>query len=177
METGSAAEVRRWVFDRPCEGLTELGREVTEPRHFLKLCGSGETLRAALPPRWQLLPPSHFMIAGTARWEAPLMPEGYVLHPSRQGDVASVVVTAPDGSLAASGHAAEASGAFVYDRIETALEHRRRGLGSIVLSVLASFRSSAAIPQLLVATEDGRALYARLGWTMLSPYSTAVIPA
>lgn len=30
--------------------------------------------------------------------------------------------------------------------------------------------------RLLVATEAGRALYIRLGWLVLAPYSTAVLP-
>lgn len=83
-------------------------------------------------------------------------------------------ITAPDGVLAASGHAAEAAGVFIYDRIETAPEHRRRGLGGIVMNALNAHRKSTNAPELLVATEDGRRLYASLGWTVLSPYSTAV---
>ena len=66
--------------------------------------------------------------------------------------------------------------AFVFDRIETAPSHRRKGLGMAVMHALGSARRLASNPQLLVATEDGRALYARLGWTVITPVATAVIP-
>jgi hypothetical protein len=41
---------------------------------------------------------------------------------------------------------------------------------------LATARKSVASPQLLVATEDGRNLYAKLGWTVLAPFAAAAIP-
>jgi hypothetical protein len=49
-------------------------------------------------------------------------------------------------------------------------------LGLAVMSALASARTSSLNPQLLVATEDGRSLYANLGWTVLAPFATATIP-
>ena len=67
-------------------------------------------------------------------------------------------------------------GSFIYDRIETAQDHRRKGLGAAVMIALASARKSLATPQLLVATEDGRGLYANLGWTVLAPFAAATIP-
>ena len=70
----------------------------------------------------------------------------------------------------------EAAGVFVYDRIETAPAHRRRGLGRAVMAALADARRSRAASQVLVATDDGRALYARLGWSVYSTFATAVIP-
>jgi predicted GNAT family N-acyltransferase len=62
------------------------------------------------------------------------------------------------------------------NRIETAQDHRRKGSGVAVMSALATARRSPASPQLLVATEDGRNLYANLGWTVLAPFATATIP-
>jgi GNAT superfamily N-acetyltransferase len=67
-------------------------------------------------------------------------------------------------------------GVFIYDRIETSPEHRRKGLGNTIMNALKAHRKSTNAPQLLVATEDGRGLYTSLGWSVLSPYSTAVIP-
>lgn len=66
--------------------------------------------------------------------------------------------------------------AFVFDRIETAVDHRRKGLGMAVMRALGLARRFAGSPQLLVATEDGRALCARLGWMVIAPVATAVIP-
>lgn len=79
------------------------------------------------------------------------------------------------GALAASGYAAEAEGVFVYDRIVTEPEHRRKGLGQVLMQTLHDARQDSGGPQLLVATEDGRALYSSLGWKTISPYSTASI--
>lgn len=102
-------------------------------------------------------------------------PTDYALHRVREGDAIVVRVYSPDGSLAANGYAAEVSGVFIYDRIVTAPEHRRKGLSNIVMNALGPGRSSPDVPKLLVATEDGRALYTTLGWRVLSPYSTAMI--
>jgi len=84
-------------------------------------------------------------------------------------------IIAPDGDVAASGCAAETADVFIYDRIETAQEHRRKGLGVAVMAALGSARRSSAAAQLLSATEDGRMLYEKLGWTVLFPLATAAI--
>lgn len=78
-------------------------------------------------------------------------------------------------ALAASGYGVETDDAFVYDRIVTSEEHRRKGLGHAVMAALQKLKISPTVPELLVATEQGRALYASLGWQVISPYSTASI--
>jgi GNAT superfamily N-acetyltransferase len=66
----------------------------------------------------------------------------------------------------------------VFDRIETAVAHRRRGLGRAVMGALdALARERGVGERLLVATDAGRRLYLQLGWTDLAPYSTAVLAA
>jgi len=49
-------------------------------------------------------------------------------------------------------------------------------LGIAVMTALGAARKSLAGPQLLVATEDGRNLYVNLGWKVLAPFATAIIP-
>jgi predicted GNAT family acetyltransferase len=78
--------------------------------------------------------------------------------------------------LAASGTAAETAGVFVYDRIITEPDHRRRGLGRGVMAALRETRVDQKTTELLVATDDGRALYTTLNWTVLSTFATAEIP-
>jgi GNAT superfamily N-acetyltransferase len=104
---------------------------------------------------------------------APTLPDGYVLEVDRRGPVVAARVRSATGAQAASGHAAETCDAFVYDRIVTAPEHRRRGLATAVMAALHGARQREAAPQFLVATEAGRALYAALGWRTLSLYATA----
>lgn len=175
VDTHSEKETKRWVFPELCEGLREIANEVVAPRHYLKLCGSDEELRSALPARWEIQPANYFMTTAAALDTKPL-PDGYRMELHRAGPVARACVIAPDGAVAANGSAAEAADVFIYDRIETAQEHRRKGLGIAVMVALGSARKSPASTQLLVATEDGRGLYANLGWTVLAPFAAATIP-
>ena len=78
--------------------------------------------------------------------------------------------------LAAGGYAAETPEAFVYDRIETDPDLRRRGLGRAVVAALGGCRRSPAARQLLIATVEGEELYSNVGWRRLSSYSTAHLP-
>lgn len=176
VDTGSEKETRRWVFPQPSDGLRAIAHEITQPRHYLKLSGCDEELRAALPPRWEIQPLNHFMTASAATAEDKPLPKGYRLELHRTGPVARACVIARDGELAASGCAAETADVYIYDRIETAPRHRRKGLGAAVMAALASARTSLAGLQLLVATEDGRGLYANLGWTTIAPLAAATIP-
>lgn len=176
VDSHTEAEVKRWVFPRPGDGLREIGHEIDAPRHYLKLCGSNEALRRALPSRWDVQPSSFFMIATMTSPDARPLPAGYRMELERTGSVIRASVLAPDGQLAASGCAAEAAEVFIYDRIVTAPDHRRKGLGLAVMTALASGRRAVTGAQLLVATEDGRRLYGTLGWTVLAPFATAVIP-
>lgn len=172
VDTNSPEEVRRWVFPQVTAGLVELGRTIGAARHLLKLCGTADELRAALPPDWQLHPPAYFMIAAQ-EWTERRLPAGYTLEIMRKDAVIEARAKSGAGGLAASGYAAETQHAFIYDRIVTAAEHRRKGLGHALMTALSQARQNANTPQLLVATEDGRSLYLSLGWRTLSPYSTA----
>lgn len=176
VDTHSEKETKRWVFPQLCDGLRAIAREITAPRHYLKLCGYDEELRSALPARWELQPSNYFMTTTAAPADTRPLPDGYRMELERAGSVVRASVVAPDGAVAATGSAAETAEAFVYDRIETAPEHRRKGLGATVMIALASGKLSPASPQLLVATADGRGLYENLGWTVLGPFATATIP-
>ena len=135
-------------------------RDLSSPRHYLKLCGMNEELQSALPARWEVQSTNYFMQASGA---AGALLEGYRMELRHVSPVVQAHVVAPNGDLAANGSVAETADAFVYDRIETAADHRRKGLGIAVMRALGSARKSSTVPQLLVATEDGRGLYARLG--------------
>ncbi|QAY76202.1 GNAT family N-acetyltransferase [Sphingosinicella sp. BN140058] len=174
VDTNAEREVVRWVFPAPAPGLVQLGNEIVEPLHFLKCCCAAERLRALLPARWHVDGQSWFMQGGGPHDQRPL-PAGYSLETVRDGAVIAVRVMSDGANVAASGFAAETADAFIYDRIQTAPDHRRRGLGQAVMAALQRAKSSRDAPELLVASSDGRALYTRLGWRILSPYSTASI--
>ncbi len=175
VDVHSDAEVRRWVFPALSPQIGALARSITQPRHFIKLCGAPEELLAALPPGWQLSAPGHFMM-GPGRMGGSACPAGYRSVISCADGITAVRVRAPDGELAASGHAAELDGVFIYDRIITEPGHQRRGLGRFVMQQLAGCKQAAQSTELLVATDQGRALYEALGWSVLSPFSTASLP-
>lgn len=66
---------------------------------------------------------------------------------------------------AASGQVAVTDRDAVFDRIETASAHRRRGLGSLVMATLAEEAvARGAHHGILLAGVAGQALYASLGW-------------
>jgi hypothetical protein len=176
VDTHSEKEVKRWVFPRLCDGLRAIAQDITTPRHYLKLCGSDEELRGALPACWEVQPANHFMLATAPTPDAKPLPNGYRMELHQAGPVIQACIIAPDGDLAASGCAAETTDVFIYDRIETAQDHRRKGLGLAVMTALGTARKSLVGPQLLVATEDGRNLYTNLGWTVLAPFAAASIP-
>jgi hypothetical protein len=176
VDTHSEKEVKRWVFPQLCDGLRAIAHDITAPRHYLKLCGSDEELRSALPARWEVQPANYFMMAAVTTLDTKPLPNGYRMELHQDGPVTRACVIAPDGDLAASGCAAETADAFIYDRIETAQDHRRKGLGVAVMVALGTARKSSVSPQLLVATGDGRNLYANLGWAVLAPFAAATIP-
>ncbi|MGC1550013.1 MAG: hypothetical protein WA777_15935 [Rhodanobacter sp.] len=176
VDTRSEKEVKRWVFPQLCDGLRAIAHDIAAPRHYLKLCGSDEELRSALPARWEVQPANYFMMAAVATLDTKPLPNGYRLELHQAGPVTRACIIAPDGYLAANGCAAETADAFIYDRIETAQDHRRKGLGVAVMIALGAARRSLVSPQLLVATADGRNLYANLGWTVLTPFAAATIP-
>lgn len=174
-DTNSAEEVCRWIFLRIGPGLVELADEVRRPGYLLKVCTSRDDLRVALPAGWHVEATGSFM-AATDRWESSIFPAGYRLEVEQVAAVTRVEIRSSDGELAASGFAAETAEAFVYDRIVTAPGHRRRGLGRAMMTALRSTCRNPKVPRLLVATQDGRALYRTLGWKTLTAYSTASRP-
>ncbi|GAA1288115.1 GNAT family N-acetyltransferase [Saccharothrix xinjiangensis] len=82
------------------------------------------------------------------------------------GPVVRVRVRHESGDLAASGAVSVLGGDAVADRVETAVDHRRRGLGSVVMGVLATEAvARGATTGLLVASPEGERLYSALGWS------------
>lgn len=174
VDTGSETETVRWVF--PCigAGLKTLARTLHQPRQFLKVCDTAGALRAALPAHWTIHAPSHVMRANGMMPRRQLS-DGYSVAVEQSGRVTSVRIVTDTGILAASGYGAERDGVFVYDRIVTEPEHRRKGLGHVLMQTLHEARANPNSFELLVATDDGRALYETLGWEKIASYASASI--
>ncbi len=174
VDTGLPNEIRRYVFAGPVREIRNLALSISAPHIFIKMCGSGEQLLALMPPGWRLQPASYLMTHSCA-WDAPILPTGYRFEVLSEQAATLVRIVASDGSLAASGYALEYGGVFIFDRIVTEPAHRRRGLGKALMAALGSTQQSSTARRVLVATEDGRALYSSLGWLVHSPYSSASI--
>ena len=176
VDTGSASESRRYVFARPTPGLTALARTADDPLAVLKLCGPAAQLQRALPRCW-VAEQSGSLMTCEASMPPRELPPGYrMVLRSEEGAIRCTITTAA-GEIAATGHAAEIDGVFAFDRIVTEAPHRRRGLGAALMTALAQARRDPSSRFVLVATPAGRLLYQTLGWSVLSPYSTARLSA
>ncbi|TQL68167.1 acetyltransferase (GNAT) family protein [Nocardioides albertanoniae] len=95
------------------------------------------------------------------------LPDGYAAEIERDGGriTATVRSAGKAGEVAASGRIAVIGADAVVDRIHTEPDHRHRGLGGAMMTVLvAAAREAGATRGILVATEMGEPLYAGLGW-------------
>jgi GNAT superfamily N-acetyltransferase len=176
VDTAERHELRRYVFARADEGLRILAGTIVTPRIFLKSCCSEHEMRALLPPRWKFLE-SRYLMSGEDYCAGKLaLAPGYTLQLSGTAATTAAYILTRGGDIAASGHAAEAGGVFIYDRIVTEPGHQRRGLARYLMQTLHHARRSSQSRQILVATVAGQALYCSLGWRTRSPYTTAHIP-
>jgi GNAT superfamily N-acetyltransferase len=166
IDVGLTGHAVRYVL--PAYDADVVDRE-HEPDTWLKIRGV-----VSLDRRWQVQAPEYLMY--TALTPASVaVTKPYTLDTARQGSTIQVFARTGDGSIAARGKAALTGTSAVFDQIETDPQHRRRGLGRVVMGALSEAAQYAgATTGVLVATEDGRALYTALGWTLDSPITAAV---
>ncbi|MEU0881634.1 GNAT family N-acetyltransferase [Lentzea sp. NPDC005914] len=142
---------------------------LTEPGTWLKICGTP----VGLCSRWTIGAPEYLMSIELKPQQPITPPNHYAVELHSSGDVHDVVVLA-GGEVAAKGRVAVCGDAAVIDMVETDPAHRRRGLGSVVMSELSRAASDrGAVRGVLVATEAGRVLYEKLGWSVESPITAA----
>ncbi|MGH1551630.1 GNAT family N-acetyltransferase [Streptomyces sp. L7] len=90
----------------------------------------------------------------------PEVPAGYRLRTWSRAGVTRALVRTEDGAFAARGQIAVTGSTAVVDQVETDPAHRRRGLGRLVMAVLADAAAGqGAVVGVLGATPEGRALY------------------
>ncbi|TDD65213.1 N-acetyltransferase [Jiangella aurantiaca] len=159
-----------------------IAQRVAEPGHWLTAptADRARTEAAAAAAGFTLLAPEWLMsraLDGHPRHEPP---DGYETWLSGQEPmvVAEIVTAGGEArALAAKGHLAlsgEGDADAVADRIFTVPEHRRRGLGTVVMGALtAAARERGARNGLLVASQEGRKLYERLGWRVEAEMASA----
>ena len=151
-------------------------RTLTAPGTWLKVRGSLEALSEIVPSNWTLGPPEFLMTTALVAQPPVVAPGPYRVETFGDGMVADVVVRASDGSRAAGGRVAITGEMALVDQVVTEPAHRRRGLGRLVMGRLAEAAVAAGAERaVLVATEEGRALYLALGWTEAAEISAAYL--
>ncbi|MCW2817948.1 MAG: family N-acetyltransferase [Marmoricola sp.] len=110
--------------------------------------------------------PEWLMRVGLAEQRRVELPDDHAVRVQHAApDAVRLEVVAGAGALAASGQVGVANGWAVPDRITTERLHRRRGLGAAVMTMLVdAARERGATRGVLVASDQGRGLYATLGW-------------
>ncbi len=102
---------------------------------------------------------------------------GYRVETSLTGAVLTTTVLHESGETGAQGTMGLTGPDGIADKIATVPAHQRRGLGSTLMGALAE----AAVAQgagrgLLIASEEGRHLYSRLGWRPAADVLIATTP-
>ncbi|MEV5612291.1 GNAT family N-acetyltransferase [Streptomyces sp. NPDC052225] len=116
----------------------------------------------------------YLMTTDLAPAAAPAVPSGYRLHSWTRGGVTRLLITDADGSFAARGQVAPTGASAVVDQIETSEDHRRKGLGRVVMGTLqAAAHAQGATRAVLACTPEGRLLYEAVGWRIVAPLTNA----
>jgi len=175
VDVGQPDQKARYVFAEASDRVAEASRAIAEPHIFIKVCAPPEVVAPLLTSGWAIKPLS-FMMTTEALYEADVqLPDGYrrKWEPLPGGYVATLL--SEDGEIAASGRVFLVGSTAVFDQIVTSPNHRRRGLGRVVMNALGNLAlQGGATMGSLVATPDGRALYSNLGWRLHALYTTAV---
>lgn len=178
VEVGWPEQVRRHVFVDAGEALQVCAARIQDPYIYLKAAVEPAHLRRVLPAAWLVEPSRYLMYCPTAMAPSGSLPAGYRAQFTVEHGASVVRLVDATGQIAAAGRVVLHQGTAVFDRIETGELYRRKGLGTWVMSSLDALAQQAGVSErLLVATEAGRALYQRLGWQVVAPYATAVLPA
>ncbi|MDG6108067.1 GNAT family N-acetyltransferase [Dactylosporangium aurantiacum] len=97
--------------------------------------------------------------------------------PDTDPGTVTVTVLAASGEVGARGTMGLTGTDAVADRIETRPAHRRRGLASTLMGALATAAVAAGgTDGILIASEEGQPLYAKLGWRPAADVLIATTP-
>lgn len=173
IDVGQPTHVARHVLPEPSEAdVRKIVAATSAPGTWLKLFAEDQAVLPWVGPGWRRDSPG-FLMTCQLTPERPEVPAGYALTGWTRGGVSRVLIRTRAGHFAARGQIARAGAHAVVDQVETAAEHRRKGLGGLVMRALQSTAYEAgARTGVLVGTSEGRALYSSLGWTTRSPMTS-----
>lgn len=153
-----------------------LARVEARPGTWIKVIGRRDDLRAALPREWAMDEDGFLMTTRLGAAAAPA-PAGYRVEVTTDGPVTRAAALDTTGTVAAAAHLAATGEFAIFDRVTTEPAHQRRGLGTAVMTALDAHAVRAGLTTgLLAASDQGRRLYERLGWTTRGLIAAARIP-
>ncbi|MGW6202932.1 GNAT family N-acetyltransferase [Streptomyces sp. NPDC055089] len=176
VDVGLAGHVTRHVLADADESLV---RKVTEtataPGTWIKVFLPPRTVAPWVTPGWRF-DDDGFLMSAPLHPTAARAPDGYQVRTWARGGVTRVLVRTEGGAFAARGQAAVSTrGRVVVDQVETSPDHRRKGLGSLVMRTLGNAAvATGSSTGVLAATAEGRSLYEALGWRTHSPLTSLV---
>lgn len=177
IHVGQPDQVGRYIFAHPdSETIRPLAATIDQALLYLKVCAPADTVRPLLPPGWEIATPGYMMTAPLAVMldTRPMVSPEFTLDIVRQDSIVFARISDSDGEEAARGRIVPMGELVVFDRIRTAERHQRCGLASAIMRALAIEADGlGARDAMLCATPAGRALYAKLGWSLHSDYTTA----
>jgi GNAT superfamily N-acetyltransferase len=161
----------RYLLRSPAT-VSARARTSAAPGTWLKTCGARSAVLAGLTPAWTA-GETEYLMAFDGPMPPMAVPRGYSVTVTGDGPAWDVVVSCGEAP-AARGRIAVAGGVAVFDKIVTEPEHRRRGLGRVVMHRLGE--AAGAESSVLLASTDGRGLYTALGWRVVSDVVPAHVP-
>lgn len=174
IETGLAAERRRYVFPAATDDIGALAARITQPLILIKAPMPKSAVAAQLPPNWHVERTGTMMTVDGLPSEAGTLPTGITATTEWRGAVLFATLIAADGAPVAQGRMTLIDGHALHDRIGVEQPYWRRGLGSAIMRLLATEARRHGVDRgLLIATVAGRALYEKLGWAARAPWTTA----
>ncbi|WP_399086979.1 GNAT family N-acetyltransferase [Streptomyces sp. BBFR2] len=186
IEVGRPRHAARYVLPAADPAvLRELARTVA-PDVWLKICAPRDRVAPLLTGAWRYDEPQYLMTAPLPPSPPDTVPPpGYRLVTEECDGILDVriLVTgraaadrpAASGRTALTGGTGGAPLSAVHDLIGTEPEHRRRGLGRLVMAALTAHAvRRGAFEAVLVAGPPGRNLYTALGWHLRSPVTAVV---
>ncbi|WP_303830722.1 GNAT family N-acetyltransferase [Asticcacaulis taihuensis] len=176
VEVGLPDQKARYVFAAPEPAFWQLAETITEPLVYLKVCAPHDEIKNLFPSRWATEHRGFMMTRQGPPPPVQALPAGHRLTLTERSTGLTCTVHAEDGSHAASGSVVLADDMAVYDRIRTEDKHRRKGLGSVIMTTLQqAAHDRGRRRDMLCASHMGRPLYETLGWQVHSLYTSAVI--
>ncbi|MFH8988583.1 GNAT family N-acetyltransferase [Streptomyces sp. NPDC017940] len=157
--------------------VRKVATAVTGADVWLKVFDPPARVAPWLGPEWWLDPEPGYLMTVPLAPVTPdrlTVPDDYRQRTWARGGVIRTMISSADGAWVARGQIAPTGRTAVADQIETSPQHRRKGLGSLVMRTLtaAAFDQGAEIG-VLAGTPEGRALYESLGWRVVADLTSA----